>query len=287
MKIAKISIGLFLALCTFGIIPLVAGRRLFGIRKFGNLSGRAAGVGLWFGFWLVFSTAVAVNTHELRDAQNIATNTPKLKLDVTASPYVSANPPVSVDETDAYEDGNTRETALSKDIKLSDETAGVAISKPVAPEKLAIRHNSVNRIPVLVEQPQNSSEFAKLSTNNEGVSTSTVFVPGTCAQLQSLGLSDFEPGSPNYNAERDRDSDGIACESKKNGIDKPIIRNTAPKKEKSSEEPTFLKSKVQEGYIPGSCKYLQTLGLSDFTPGDPNYTDKRDRDKDGIACESR
>ncbi len=39
------------------------------------------------------------------------------------------------------------------------------------------------------------------------------------------------------------------------------------------------------GYIAGSCKYLKSLGLSRFTPGDPNYTSRRDRDNDGVACE--
>ena len=39
------------------------------------------------------------------------------------------------------------------------------------------------------------------------------------------------------------------------------------------------------GYVAGSCKYLRSLGLSKFTPGDPNYTSRRDRDNDGVACE--
>ncbi|MGF1591447.1 MAG: thermonuclease family protein [Pleurocapsa sp.] len=39
------------------------------------------------------------------------------------------------------------------------------------------------------------------------------------------------------------------------------------------------------GYVAGSCKYLKSLGLSRFTPGDPNYTSPRDRDNDGVACE--
>ena len=41
------------------------------------------------------------------------------------------------------------------------------------------------------------------------------------------------------------------------------------------------------GYVTGTCKELRAMGLSDFRPGDPNYTLKRDRDNDGIACESR
>ena len=39
------------------------------------------------------------------------------------------------------------------------------------------------------------------------------------------------------------------------------------------------------GYIAGTFKYLKSLGLSRFTPGDPNYTRRRNRDGDGIACE--
>jgi micrococcal nuclease len=38
-------------------------------------------------------------------------------------------------------------------------------------------------------------------------------------------------------------------------------------------------------YVAGSCSYLKSLGLSSFTPGDPNYTSRRDRDGDGVACE--
>ena len=39
------------------------------------------------------------------------------------------------------------------------------------------------------------------------------------------------------------------------------------------------------GYVAGSCKYLRSLGLSRFTPGDANSTSRRDRDNDGVACE--
>lgn len=39
------------------------------------------------------------------------------------------------------------------------------------------------------------------------------------------------------------------------------------------------------GYIEGTCGDLAAMGLSRFRPGDPNYTSRRDRDGDGIACE--
>lgn len=44
-------------------------------------------------------------------------------------------------------------------------------------------------------------------------------------------------------------------------------------------------SNSNRAYISGSCKYLRSLGLSRFTPGEPNYTSRRDRDGDGVVCE--
>ena len=44
-------------------------------------------------------------------------------------------------------------------------------------------------------------------------------------------------------------------------------------------------SNSARGYVAGTCKYLRSLGLSRFRPGDANYTRRRDRDNDGVACE--
>lgn len=44
---------------------------------------------------------------------------------------------------------------------------------------------------------------------------------------------------------------------------------------------------TQGGYVSGTCKDLKASGVgSDFRPGDANYTSARDRDGDGVACES-
>lgn len=39
------------------------------------------------------------------------------------------------------------------------------------------------------------------------------------------------------------------------------------------------------GYVDGTCKELKAMGLGNFGVNDPNYTDSRDRDNDGVACE--
>ena len=52
-------------------------------------------------------------------------------------------------------------------------------------------------------------------------------------------------------------------------------------------ETTLPMVEAQGGYVSGTCKELRASGVgSDFTPGDANYTSARDRDDDGIACES-
>lgn len=53
----------------------------------------------------------------------------------------------------------------------------------------------------------------------------------------------------------------------------------------SSQPESLAQPTISRGYIAGSCKYLRSLGLSHFTPGDSNYTNRRDRDNDGVACE--
>ena len=108
------------------------------------------------------------------------------------------------------------------------------------------------------------------------------YVSGTCKELR-MGLSDFRPGDPNYSASRDRDNDGIACESGASTTPEPKVE-AATLKPKVEATPA---AKETSGYVAGTCKQLRSMGLSDFRPGDPNYTSSRDRDHDGIACESR
>lgn len=74
------------------------------------------------------------------------------------------------------------------------------------------------------------------------------------------------------------DSTFITPEDWRRGV-RPVV---------SRPKPTRTVSQPASGsreYVAGTCKYLRSLGLSRFTPGDPNYTRRRDRDGDGVACE--
>ena len=62
-------------------------------------------------------------------------------------------------------------------------------------------------------------------------------------------------------------------------------RGTRPVISKPTRTLSQSVSNSGRGYVAGTCKYLKSWGLSRFTPGDPNYTRGRDRDRDGVACE--
>jgi Tetratricopeptide repeat/Excalibur calcium-binding domain len=66
----------------------------------------------------------------------------------------------------------------------------------------------------------------------------------------------------------------------KPATDKPASPTPTP-------EPTeeAVQSDTPSDYIEGNCGDLAAMGLGQFRPGDPNYTARRDRDGDGIACE--
>lgn len=51
--------------------------------------------------------------------------------------------------------------------------------------------------------------------------------------------------------------------------------------------PRSKESGLPAASVNGTCKELKESGVgSDFTSGDANYTSARDRDNDGVACES-
>ena len=70
-------------------------------------------------------------------------------------------------------------------------------------------------------------------------------------------------------------------------IEVKVIEETEPYVE---PEPVYMyvePEPVDTGtaYVSGTCGDLKARGLGPFYRGDANYTSKRDRDKDGVACE--
>ncbi len=51
------------------------------------------------------------------------------------------------------------------------------------------------------------------------------------------------------------------------------------------EEHSEVQPVAVAGISDSTCKEYNALGYGNFTPSDPEYTSRRDRDSDGIACE--
>ena len=81
------------------------------------------------------------------------------------------------------------------------------------------------------------------------------------------------------------DSTFITPEDWRRGTRPVVSRPQRTVSTSASEVRSKPVSNSGRGYVAGSCKYLKSLGLSRFTSGDSNYTSRRDRDGDGVACE--
>ena len=161
---------------------------------------------------------------------------------------------------------------------VSPSSSPIATPSPslvISSPKPVILPTSVSSVSESTPAPKSEAPPADKETSG--------YVSGTCKELRAIGLSDFRPGDPNYSTFRDRDRDGIACESGASTTPEPKVE-AATLKPKVEATPA---AKEPSSYVAGTCKQLRSMGLSDFRPGDPNYTSSRDRDHDGIACESR
>ncbi len=79
----------------------------------------------------------------------------------------------------------------------------------------------------------------------------------------------------------------IKAEVKPSPVETPAAQETPVEATPTpTPEETVPSTQEQSGYVAGTCKELKAQGLSDFRSGDPNYTSSRDRDGDGVACES-
>lgn len=80
-------------------------------------------------------------------------------------------------------------------------------------------------------------------------------------------------------AQREAEADAIAAEEL---AAEQQVNETA-----SNSLVAPVQTDLMGGYVSGSCKDLRDRGVgSNFVSGDANYSSSRDRDDDGVACES-
>ncbi len=99
----------------------------------------------------------------------------------------------------------------------------------------------------------------------------------------SLGLVDKAP-SPSVASQMVKPT--VKVEAQPSPVDIPTQTPSSETAQPALPEETTTSAPDTSGFVAGTCKELRAQGLSDFRPGEPNYTKKRDCDNDGVACES-
>ena len=103
-------------------------------------------------------------------------------------------------------------------------------------------------------------------------------IPKNCTEASARGLSNIDANSPHYGEHLDRDKDGVGCETKAPGTH-GTASTTGGKQAAAADTSTDDK--------PDNCTEARARGLNNIKAGSEHYSGHLDRDKDGVACESR
>ena len=103
-------------------------------------------------------------------------------------------------------------------------------------------------------------------------------IPKNCTEASARGLSNIDANSPHYGEHLDRDKDGVGCETKAPGTS-GTASTTGGKQAAAADTSTDDK--------PDNCTEARARGLNNIKAGSEHYSGHLDRDKDGVACESR
>ena len=103
-------------------------------------------------------------------------------------------------------------------------------------------------------------------------------IPKNCTEASARGLSNIDANSPHYGEHLDRDKDGVGCETKAPGTS-GTASTTGGKQAAAADTSTGDKL--------DNCTEARARGLNNIKAGSEHYSGHLDRDKDGVACESR
>ena len=103
-------------------------------------------------------------------------------------------------------------------------------------------------------------------------------IPKNCTEASARGLSNIDANSPHYGEHLDRDKDGVGCETKAPGTS-GTASTTGGKQAAAAD--TSTNDELD------NCTEARARGLNNIKAGSEHYSGHLDRDKDGVACESR
>ncbi len=120
-------------------------------------------------------------------------------------------------------------------------------------------NNNINNSSVVV------SSVSKSSLTITKLSSSSV-ITNNSAKIETSKSPESKVNTTNQNVSSDKKTSSMSTQTQSNNQTK-------------SDQPK------PKGFIEGSCEELKTKGIVNIKRGDANYTEARDRNNDGVACE--
>lgn len=105
-------------------------------------------------------------------------------------------------------------------------------------------------------------------------------IPKNCTEASARGLSNIDANSQHYGEHLDRDKDGVGCETKATGTSGSGTASTTGGEQAAAAD-TSTNDELD------NCTEARARGLNNIKAGSEHYSGHLDRDKDGVACESR
>lgn len=105
-------------------------------------------------------------------------------------------------------------------------------------------------------------------------------IPKNCTEASARGLSNIDANSQHYGEHLDRDKDGVGCETKATGTSGSGTASTT-----GGEQAAAVDTSTNDEL--DNCTEARARGLNNIKAGSEHYSGHLDRDKDGVACESR
>lgn len=127
--------------------------------------------------------------------------------------------------------------------------------------------------------PNASANAEHLATAAQGSAVAGE-IPKNCTEASARGLSNIDANSPHYGEHLDRDKDGVGCETKATGTSGSGTASTTGGKQAAAAD-TSTNDELD------NCTEARARGLNNIKAGSEHYSGHLDRDKDGVACESR
>ena len=231
----------------------------------------------------------SLNKQDPRRGGDAATVTIQAAAAPSASPTDTATTPAAPAPTEAAPSPSSPSAQSTTEAPAASPSTSAAVtSKPQPPVQPSAAPSQSEQAANNSAQDSSSAEHnvPNASANAEHLAAAAQGsavageIPTNCTEASARGLSNIDANSPHYGEHLDRDKDGVGCETKATGTSGSGTTSTTGGKQAAAAD-TSTNDELD------NCTEARARGLNNIKAGSEHYSGHLDRDKDGVACESR